>query len=82
MLFGAIAIDKCKCHYPKNPIYTDEVDIGKILISNKVSFGKTGYKYFTGYKNNDKVNWLHLTLPKIIGCGKKQTDEDKHVFIN
>ena len=56
LLFGAIAIDKCKCHYPKNPIYTDEVDIGKILISNKVSFGKTGYKYFTGYKNNDKVN--------------------------
>ena len=30
----------------------DVVDTNKILISNKVSFGKNGYKYFVGYKDD------------------------------
>ena len=43
------------------------MDIDKILISNKVSFGKNGYKYLAGCKDNgDKLsnsvlcfkNWL------------------------
>ena len=30
----------------------DVVDTNKILISNKVSFGKNGYKYSVGYKDD------------------------------
>ena len=28
------------------------------MISNKVSFGKKGFKYFTGYKDDKKVKPL------------------------
>ena len=44
-----IKIEKSKFHYHKNPILTDDIDIEKILITNKMSC-KRGYKYFIGYK--------------------------------
>ena len=34
----------------KSPILIYDVDINKILMSNKVSFRKNGVKYFIGYK--------------------------------
>ena len=51
----------------------DDVNIDKILISNKVSFGKKGYKYFIGYKDNNndyEINPLYVMLPKIMGYVK------------
>ena len=55
LVSGNIAIDKCKFHYPKNPVWIKDVDIDKILISNKVSFGKNGYNFVACYKYNEKV---------------------------
>ena len=41
------------------------VDIEKVLVSNKISFGAKNYKYFIGYLyNNHKVKPLHIMLPK------------------
>ena len=40
VIFSDIGIDKHKFHYYKNPILIDGAGIDKILISNKVSFGK------------------------------------------
>ena len=40
LIFDDIVIDDW------NSIWTDDVDIDKMLISKKVSFGKKGYKYF------------------------------------
>ena len=37
----------------KNLILIDDLDISKIILSNKVSFGKKGFKYFIGYKDNE-----------------------------
>ena len=48
-------IEKHKFHQHKNSISIYGVDINKILVSNKVSFGKKGYKYFTGYTHGKKV---------------------------
>ena len=48
LVFGKNLIDKHKFHYSENTILinnVDNVDIHKILISNKVSFGKKIYKY-------------------------------------
>ena len=39
LIFGIIGIVKLKFHYPKNPILIDDVDIDKIFISSKASFG-------------------------------------------
>ena len=38
------------------------------MTSSKVSFGKTGYIYFTGYNNDEndyKIKPLYVRLPKI-----------------
>ena len=39
------------CH--KAPIFLKDVDIEKVLVSNKISFGEKNYKYFIGYLHND-----------------------------
>ena len=41
------------------------VDIEKVLVSNKISFGEKNCKYFIGYFYNDhKVKQLHIMLTK------------------
>ena len=37
------------------------------MIYDKVSLVKKDSKHFIGYKDNKKVIWLHVTLPKMIG---------------
>ena len=32
------------------------IDINEIVVSNKISFGKKGFKYFIGYKDTKKVD--------------------------
>ena len=49
----------------KTPIFLKDVDIEKVLVSNKISFGEKNYKYLIGYLFNDnKVKPLHIMLPK------------------
>ena len=43
---GGIEIQKQKFYQHKGPISIKNIDINKIVVSNKVSFGKTGFKYF------------------------------------
>ena len=45
-------------------ILINNMDINKILVSNKVSFGKNGFKYFIGFKDNNKLRPLYILLPK------------------
>ena len=49
--FGDIEIKKQKFYRYKRPISIKDIDINKIVASNKVSFGKKGFKYFIGYKD-------------------------------
>ena len=42
----------------KSPISINDVDFSKIVVSNKVNFGKKGFRYFIGYKNGKKVRPL------------------------
>ena len=37
-------------------IEKNNVDVDKIITSNKISFGKKGVKYFTCYKDNEKTS--------------------------
>ena len=48
-------IEKYKFKLHKNPIWIHDVDINKILVPNKVSLGKKGFKYSIGYKVNNTV---------------------------
>ena len=63
--FGDIEIEKNKFYLYKTLIFKKDVDIEKVLKSNKISFDKKSYKDFIGYLYNDlKVKSLHVMLPK------------------
>ena len=51
---GDIEMEKQIFHQHKRPISIKDININKIVISNKVSFGKKGFKYFIGYKHAKK----------------------------
>ena len=59
---------KFQCH--KNSTLIDDADIDKIIVRNKVSLSKKGFKWSIGYKDNEKVKLLCIMLPKMNGHGK------------
>ena len=55
-------------------------DINKIVVSNKVYFGKKRFKCFIDYKNDDKkIRPLCIFLPKMRAY-RKDFDETKFIF--
>ena len=44
-----IGIEKIKFYRHKTPIFLRDVDIEKVLVSKKISFGEKNYKYFIEY---------------------------------
>ena len=63
--FGDIEIEKQKFHQYKRPISILNIDINKIVVSNKVSFGKNGFKHFIRYKDDKKNIHIAKTLMKL-----------------
>ena len=58
-------IEKNKFYRNKIPVRLGDADIGKVLVSNKISFGEKNFKYFIGYLYNDnKTKPLHIMLSK------------------
>ena len=53
--FGDTEIEKHKFHQHKSPILRNHIYINKIVVSNKVSFGKKRFKYSIGYKDDSKT---------------------------
>ena len=58
-----------------------DVDIEKVLVPNKISFGEKNYKYFIGYLYNDhKVKPLHMMLPKTSAYVKNYDRQTKWIY--
>ena len=53
LTFGNIEIEKNRFCRPKTPIFLKDVDIEKVLVSNKISFDEENYKCFIGCLYND-----------------------------
>ena len=54
-----------------------DVNIDRIVISNRVCFGKKGFQYFVGYENDyERVMPLHIMLSKLSGY-RRNIDETK-----
>ena len=53
--FEDIDIQKQKFHQHIRPILMKIININKIVVSNKVSSGKKGFKYFIDYKDSRKI---------------------------
>ena len=65
LIFGDIETEKNKFYCHKTPIFLKDVDVEKVLVSNKIYFGEKNYKYFIGYLYNDnKGQPLHIMLTK------------------
>ena len=62
----------------KSPISISNVDISKTVVSNRVPFGRKGFKYFIGYKNGKKVTHLCIMLQKM-NAYRKDFDETKYM---
>ena len=62
----------------KDLFYKKNIDINKIVVSNKVSFGKKGFKYFIGYKDARKIKPLCIFLPKM-SAYRKDFNETKYL---
>ena len=76
--FGDIKIKKQKFHQIKGLISIENIDINKIVLSNKVPFGKKGFKYFIGYKDVKKTRLSCIFLPKM-SAYKRDFDETKYI---
>ena len=48
LAFGNIEIEKNKFHHHESPAPLRDIEIEKVLISNKVFFSEKNYKYFIG----------------------------------
>ena len=57
------------------------IDINKIIVSNKVLFGKRGFKYFIAYKDDRKVTLFCIMLPQT-SAYRKDFDEFNYVFFD
>ena len=80
--FSDIEIQKQKFHQHNGPISIKNYkkkDINKIVVSNKVSFGKKGFKYINGYKDAKKIKPLCIFLPKM-SAYRKDFNETKYIY--
>ena len=63
-----MVILKNKFHQQKSPLSIKNIDINKIIVSNKVSIGQKDFKYFIGYKDAKKLkintNFHNNKIPK------------------
>ena len=68
MVLLKLKTEKYNSHQNKIPFLINNIHINKIVVSNKVSFNKKGFKYFTGYKDDKRIDlyvylfqkWVHL----------------------
>ena len=59
--FEDFDIKKQKFHQHKRLISLKNIDNSKIVVSETVSFGKKGFKYFIGYKD-EKIKPLYFCI--------------------
>ena len=58
-----------------------DVDIEKVLVSNKISFGENNYEYFIDYLyNGNKVKLLNIMLPKTSAYAKSYNRQIKWTY--
>ena len=78
--FSDIETQKQKFYQHEGPISTKNVDIDKVIVSNKVPFDKKGFKYFIDYKDAKKINLYVYLSPKWLHIEKTFTKLNIYIF--
>ena len=68
--FQDIKIKKQKFYQHKEPVSIKDIDINKITVSNKVSFGKKRFKYLISYIYAKTIWSLYIFLLKMTAYRK------------
>ena len=69
-------IEICNFYENKKLFNIDDLDVNKILVSKKVSYGKNNlFKYFIGYNDNDIIRPLFVKLPQTTSYINKFKDK-------
>ena len=76
--FGDIKIEKQTFHQQKRPFWINNIDINKIVLSNEVSLGKRGFKYFVGYKDVKKSYNYACFFQKLVHIEETLMKPDKN----
>ena len=71
-------IEKQKFHQCKIPTSIKNMDINEIVLSNKVCFGKKGFKYFIVYKDAKRLRPSCIFLPNT-SAYRRDFDETKYI---
>ena len=77
--FEDTEIEEYILHQNENPFLINNIDINKIMLSNKLPFGKQGFKYFIGYKDFEKIGFLYILRPQMI-IYKRNFDENRRIY--
>ena len=81
LIFGDIKVVKDKFYCHKSTIFKKDVDIEKVLVSNKISCAEKKYKYFIGYLYNDhNIKLLHIMLPRTSAYVKSYNGQTKWMY--
>ena len=80
LTLGDNEIEKQKFRHYKNPVFLQDADLDKILISIKISFGEKNYKYFLGYLDDYEIKPLLIMLPKTKVYVKSYDGEAKWMY--
>ena len=79
MNFDNKKIRKSDFYRNKKITKTDDIDVNKILVSKKESYGtKNSFKIFIGYNDNDVIKPLCIILSKMT-CYARKLDENATV---
>ena len=76
--FHNIWVNKKKFHMSKEPIDLMSVNIGQIVVSDKLNHNNNGSRYFIGYQEGEIVKLLCINLPQITGYIKYFEYGGKH----
>ena len=67
-IFNDKTINESNFYKNKRLFKIDDIDINKILVLKKESYGKkNSFKYFIGHDDNDEIRPLCTNLPQMIG---------------
>ena len=68
IIFDDKKIKKSNFHQSNKLFKIDDIDVDKILISKKESYGtNASFKYFIRYSDNDGIKPLCIKLPEMVG---------------
>ena len=80
IIFEDKKINKSNFYKNKKKFNLHDLDVNKILVSKKESYGtKNSLKYFIGYNDDEVIRPLCINLPQMIGY-VKNFDSNKTVF--